>query len=276
MASSLHIMRYNPASLPATGGPPAPQTPAGTASDPGAPPDDRSFTAFTAPETVGSSSSSGPHSTRGSPPTASSLIDDGRLRTPPKRPAHPFKTASLSVRRLVPTALRSGVAPELRGPYTALCIKELFHALSVRKGLAPSALSPSQEPCMPLSLLWTALCMFEQAARQTLSWYLRGKPCVLGASPQGVPEFLRHSHQTNLGACETPVLGNPPPKSERCPRRLSSSHLHPLNCVPVHPNGCRDRWRTPAPRCPAAFVRIYVTPTYVQLRRWVNFSKIAC
>ena len=82
---------------------------AGIASDPGALPDDRSFIAFTASEMGGSSSSSGFHSTCGSLLIASALIDDGRLRTPLKCSAHLFKIAYLSVRRLVPSALRSGV-----------------------------------------------------------------------------------------------------------------------------------------------------------------------
>ena len=51
---------------------------------------------------------------------ASSLIDDGRLRTLSKCLAHLFKIASLSARRLVSSALRSGVIPELWGPYTVL------------------------------------------------------------------------------------------------------------------------------------------------------------
>ena len=88
---------------------------AGIASDPGALPDDRSFIAFTISETVGNSSSSGLNSTYGSLLIASSLIDDGQLRTPSKCSAHLFKIASLSVRRLVPSALRSGVVPELWG-----------------------------------------------------------------------------------------------------------------------------------------------------------------
>ena len=75
------------------------------------------FIAFTVSETVGSSSSSGLHSTYGSLLIASSLIDEGRLRTPSKCSAHLFKIAYLSVRRLVPSALRSGVVPELWGPY---------------------------------------------------------------------------------------------------------------------------------------------------------------
>ena len=57
---------------------------------------------------LGSSSSSGLHSTCGSLLIASSLINDGRLRTLSKCSAHLFKIASLSVRRLVPSALRSG------------------------------------------------------------------------------------------------------------------------------------------------------------------------
>ena len=37
-----------------------------------------------------------------------------------------------------------------------------------------------------------------------------------GVSLQGVPEFLCHSHQTNLGVCEILVIRNPLLKSERC------------------------------------------------------------
>ena len=37
----------------------------------------------------------------------------------------------------------------------------------------------------------------------------------LAVSLHGVPEFLCHSHQTNLGVCEILVLGNPLLKSER-------------------------------------------------------------
>ena len=57
---------------------------AGIAADPGALPDDRSFIAFTVSEMVGSSSSSGLHSTCCSLLIASSLIDGGRVRTPSK------------------------------------------------------------------------------------------------------------------------------------------------------------------------------------------------
>ena len=59
--------------------------------------------------------------------------------------------------------------------------------------------------------------------------------------PQSVPEFLHHSYQVNFCVCEILVLGNPLPKSERCLRRWSSSHLDPLSCVPVHlENVCRS------------------------------------
>ena len=68
---------------------------------------------FSVSETVGNSSSSGLHSSRGSLLIASSLIDGGRLRTPFKCSAVLFKIAFLSVRKLVPSALRSGVVPEL-------------------------------------------------------------------------------------------------------------------------------------------------------------------
>ena len=61
------------------------------------------------------SSSSILHSSCGSLLIASSLIDDVRLRTQSKCSAHLFKIASLSVRRLVPSALRRGVVPELKG-----------------------------------------------------------------------------------------------------------------------------------------------------------------
>ena len=56
------------------------------------------------------------------------------------------------------------------------------------------------------------------SAKDWISWVLHvseprlnfwGKPCVFGVSLQGVPEFLCHSHQTNLVVCEILVLGNP-------------------------------------------------------------------
>ena len=84
MATFLHTMWNNSVSFSATGGPPALWIFAGIASDPGALPDDRSFIAVTVSETVGSSSSSGLHSTCGSLLIASSLIDDGQLTTPSK------------------------------------------------------------------------------------------------------------------------------------------------------------------------------------------------
>ena len=113
-------MWNNSVNFSATGGPPALYISAGIASNPGALPDDRSFIAFTFSETVWSSSSSGLHSTCGSLLIVSSLIDDGRLRTPSKCSAHLFKKASVSVRRQVPSALRGGVVTELWGPYTVL------------------------------------------------------------------------------------------------------------------------------------------------------------
>ena len=65
---------------------------------------------------------------------------------------------------------------------------------------------------------------------------------LVGVSLQGVPGFLCHYHQTILGVWEILVLENPLVKSKRCLWRLSSSHLHLLNCVPVHLNCYRDRW----------------------------------
>ena len=133
---------------------------------------------------------------------------------PSKCSVHLFKIASLSVRRLVPSALRSGVVPELWGPYTVLSAsKNFFMSFLSAKDWISSAFFLSQESCMPLSLVGTIFY-----------------------------ELFCYSHQTNLGVCEILVLGNPLLKSERCLWRLSSSHLL-LNCVPVHLNGCRDRWR---------------------------------
>ena len=99
---------------------------AGITYDLGALPDDQSFIAFTVSETIGSSSSTELHSTCGSLLIASPFIDDGRLRTPSKCSAHLFKTASLSVRRLVQSALRSGVVPELWGQYIVFSAAENF------------------------------------------------------------------------------------------------------------------------------------------------------
>ena len=125
-------------------------------------PDDRSCIAFTVLETVGSSSSSGLHSTLGSLLIASSLIDDGRLRTSSKCTAYLFKIASLSVRRLVPSALRSGVVPELWGPYIVLSAsKNFFISFLSAKDWISSAFVLSQVPCMSLSLVCTVLHMFE-------------------------------------------------------------------------------------------------------------------
>ena len=65
---------------------------------------------------VGNSSSRTLHSICGSLLIALSLTDDGRLSTLLKCSAHLFKIASLSVRSVLPSALRSGVAPEIFGP----------------------------------------------------------------------------------------------------------------------------------------------------------------
>ena len=119
------------------------------------------FIAFTVSETVGSSSSSGLHSTCGSLLIAS-LIDKSRLRTPSKCSAHLFKIASLSVRRLVPSALRSGVVPQLWGPYIVWSVsKNFFISFLAAKDRISSAFWLSQESCMSLSLVCTVLHMFE-------------------------------------------------------------------------------------------------------------------
>ena len=44
------------------------------------------------------------------------FIRDGRMRTLSKYSAHLFKIASLSVRSVLPSELRCGVAPELSVP----------------------------------------------------------------------------------------------------------------------------------------------------------------
>ena len=119
------------------------------------------FIAFTVSETVGSSSSSGLHSTSGSLLIAPSLIDNGQLRTPSKCSAHLFKIASLSVRRLVPSALRSGVVPELWGPYIVLSALKNFISFLSAKDWISSAFLLSQESCISLSLVCTVLHMFE-------------------------------------------------------------------------------------------------------------------
>ena len=92
----------------------------GIASDLGALPDYMSFIAFTVSGMDGNSSSNGLHATCCSLLIASSLIDDGQLRTSSKCSAHLFNIASLSVRRLVLSALRSGLVPAIWGPYTVL------------------------------------------------------------------------------------------------------------------------------------------------------------
>ena len=104
--------------------------------------------AFTISEMVGNSSSSGLYPTCESLLIASSLIDDGRLRTPSKCSAHLFKMASLSVRRLVSSALRNGVA--LGTMYCLKFIKELLRILSVCKGLDYISLLLSKESCLTL------------------------------------------------------------------------------------------------------------------------------
>ena len=74
----------------ATEGPPVLKISAGIASDPGAMPDDRSFTAFTVSGRAGNSSSSGLHSTCGSLWITSSLIDDGHQSGQPILSRYPF------------------------------------------------------------------------------------------------------------------------------------------------------------------------------------------
>ena len=82
--------------------------------------------ACTVSEIVGDLSSSGLHSTCSNLLIASSMTDDGRLRTPSKCSAHLFKIASFPVGRLVPSVLRTGVVSELWGPYTVLSASNTF------------------------------------------------------------------------------------------------------------------------------------------------------
>ena len=117
---------------------------------------------FSVSETLGNSSSSGLHSTSGSLLIASSLIDDGRFRTPSKCSAHLFKLAYLSVRILVPSALRSGVVPELWGQYIVLSAsKNFFIFFLSAKDWISLAFLLNQESCMSLSPVWSVLHMFE-------------------------------------------------------------------------------------------------------------------
>ena len=105
------------------------------------------------------------HSTFGSLLIASSLIDDGRLRALSKCSAHLFKIASLSVRRLVPSALRRGVVPELWGHKLSLWHQRTssYPSFLSAKDWISSALLLSQESCISLSLVWTVLHIFEYA-----------------------------------------------------------------------------------------------------------------
>ena len=80
--------------------------------------------------TVGNSSSRTLHSTCGNLLLALSFIVDGRLSKLLKCSARLSKIASLSVRSVLPSALRNGVVPELFGR-----IMEFLHVLSVYKGL---------------------------------------------------------------------------------------------------------------------------------------------
>ena len=66
--------------------------------------------------TVGNSSNRTLHYICGSPSIASSLVLDGRFSTLLKCSAHFFKKASLSMRRVLPSALSNVVAPELLRP----------------------------------------------------------------------------------------------------------------------------------------------------------------
>ena len=130
-------------------------------SDPGALADGRSYITLTVSEKVWNSSSIRLHSTCGSLLIAPSLIDDCRIRTPSTCTAYLFKIASLSVRRLVPFALRSWVVPELCVPYTVLSTKNSFRSFLSAKDWISSAFLLSKEYCMSLSLIWTVLHMFE-------------------------------------------------------------------------------------------------------------------
>ena len=73
-------------------------------------------TAFLVSMTVGNSSNGTLHSICGSLLIASSLMLDGRFSTLLNCSAHLFKITSLSVRRVLPSALSNVVAPELFGP----------------------------------------------------------------------------------------------------------------------------------------------------------------
>ena len=108
----------------------------------------------------------------------------------------------------------------------------------------PGVLNVSESSLDFLTYVW----------KGSLTWCWAGitEVCLVfffGVSLQGIPGFPCHSHQTNLDVCEILVLGNPLLKGERCLWRLSSSHLHLMNCVPVHLNGCISHWRMLASCC---------------------------
>ena len=167
---------------------------------------------------VGSSSSSGLHSTCGSLLIASSLIDDSRLRTPSKCSAHLFKIASLSVRRLVPSALRSGVVSELWGPYTVLSASKnfLMSFLSAKDWISstffsqPGVLHVSEPRLNCLAYVWIGSLARYWAGISEVSLVF-----LVFLFKESL-KFLCYSHQTILGVCEILVLGNPLLKSEWC------------------------------------------------------------
>ena len=132
--------------------------------------------------------------------------------------------------------------------YCLECVKELLRIISVCKLLDFTSLFAQPgvlQVFEPSLYCLTYVCI----GSLTRYWYFWCKPCVFGVSLQEVPGFLCHSHQTNPGVCEILVRGNPLLKSERCFWRLSRSHLHLLNCVPVHLNDCRYHWRMLASCC---------------------------
>ena len=71
-------------------------------------------------------------------------------------------------------------------------------------------------------------------------------PCIFSSMSPWISSSFS-SNQSSV--CKILVLVNPLLKSEWCLWKLSSYHLDPLNCVPVHLNGCRYHYWMLASGC---------------------------
>ena len=87
--------------------------------------------------------------------TALPLIVDRRVSTLMKKSVY-LSNASLSMKRVLPSALSSGVVPELFGHKPFLSWRFFMSFLSSKDWIS-SAFLLIQKSCMSLSLLWTVL-----------------------------------------------------------------------------------------------------------------------